>query len=194
MSKDYQGDDWDSTESAETRFFLGGTVAVVLLLSGQDGGWTMKRTRTILVCALVMGVIAAQLRANAPAVHFSRDILPILSQNCFQCHGPDEKARKAKLRLDQRDGARKVVVPGKSAESELIRRITADDPEERMPPPKTNRKLTDAQKDLLRRWIDQGAVWQKHWAYDMPVRPSLPMIKDRMWPKNGIDHFILSRL
>src|SRR2546421_9401298 len=117
--------------------------------------------RMIWLLSIVLPGLFSVARSAAPAgqpVQFSRDILPVLSHNCFQCHGPDEKARKAKLRLDQRNGAMKVVVPGKSAESELIRRITADGPEERMPPPKTNRKLTDAQKELLRRWIDQGAV------------------------------------
>src|SRR5436309_4778024 len=99
-----------------------------------------------------------------PAVEFNRDVLPILANNCFQCHGPDEKARKAKLRLDRREGALKVIVPGKSADSELVRRIHEDPDQGRMPPPKTNRTLTAAQKDLLRRWIDQGAPWGKHWA------------------------------
>src|SRR5439155_13487080 len=90
-------------------------------------------------------------------VDFNRDIRPILSDNCYQCHGPDEKARKAKLRLDIKEGAfrvkdgKTVIIPGKSAESELIRRITNTDPDEVMPPPKSNRKLTAAQKELLKR-------------------------------------------
>jgi hypothetical protein len=111
--------------------------------------------------------------ADAPPVRFSRDVLPILSENCFQCHGPDEKARKAKLRLDTQRGALSVVLPRESDGSKLMLRVTAD-PEHVMPPPKTGKKLSDKQIELLRRWIDEGAVWGKHWAYETPVRPELP--------------------
>src|SRR5271166_5314003 len=118
-----------------------------------------------------------------PTIRFGRDILPILSHNCFQCHGPDEKARKAKLRLDTHKGALSVVVPGKSGESELIRRIN-DEADELMPPPRTNRQLTAEQKETLRRWIEEGAVWGKHWAYEPVIRPNLPAVKDRSWTRN----------
>ena len=100
--------------------------------------------RMIWLLSIVLPGLLSVARSAAPAgqpVQFSRDILPILSQNCFQCHGPDEKARKAKLRLDTQDSARKVVVPGKSADSEVVRRISAEDPEEGMPLLKTGRKL-----------------------------------------------------
>jgi len=134
----------------------------------------------------------------AGGVDFSRDILPILSANCFQCHGPDQKARKAKLRLDTKDGALRtqdpVIVPGKSAESELVRRIASTEVEEQMPPPKSSRKLTPQQIELLRGWVDQGAPWGKHWAYEAPRRPDMPSVKDRVWPRNPIDCFILARL
>jgi hypothetical protein len=130
--------------------------------------------------------------ATAP-VPFSRDVLPILSQNCFDCHGPDAKARKAKLRLDTRDGVLSVVKPGKSSESEFIRRINADD-DERMPPLQTKRRLTAEQKGALRRWVDQGAAWSKHWAYEPPAHPGLPTVKNAAWPRNPIDHFVLARL
>ena len=118
-------------------------------------------------------ILTAPLRAadGAPSIRFGRDILPILSANCFECHGPDEKARKAKLRLDIRDSALTVITPGKSGASELVRRITVG-PDEVMPPPRTNRKLTAPQKEMLRRWIDEGAAWGKHWAYETPVRPA----------------------
>jgi hypothetical protein len=129
-----------------------------------------------------------------PAVRFSRDVLPILSANCFQCHGPDEKARKAKLRLDTAEGVGAVLKPGKSDQSELIRRVTAEADDERMPPPRANRRLTAAQKDVLRRWIDGGAVWGKHWAFESPTRPSLPPVKHGAWARNAIDFFILGRL
>jgi hypothetical protein len=131
---------------------------------------------------------------GAPAVRFSRDVLPILAENCFQCHGPDEKARKAKLRLDTQAGALAVVRPHRGADSELIRRINATDDEERMPPPKAKKTLTTAQKDLLRRWIDGGAAWGKHWAYETPVRPPAPSVRDRGWARNPIDLFVLTRL
>jgi Protein of unknown function (DUF1553)/Protein of unknown function (DUF1549)/Planctomycete cytochrome C len=148
--------------------------------------------------ALVVGVflqagIASAGGATSP-VRFGRDVLPILSENCFKCHGPDEKARKAKLRLDQRGGMLSVVTPGKGDESELVRRIESDDPEEQMPPQKSGRSLTAGQKEVLRRWIDQGAAWGKHWAYEALVRPSLPATKDTAWPRNPIDYFVLEQL
>jgi hypothetical protein len=138
--------------------------------------------------------LAASKDAPTAPVRFGRDILPILSENCFRCHGPDEKARKAKLRLDTHEGALAAVVPGKSTASELIRRINADSDDERMPPPKSNRRLTAEQKEFLRRWIDQGAVWGKHWAYETPARPALPVVKNKGWPHSAIDYFVLARL
>src|SRR5438552_2608112 len=107
-------------------------------------------------------------------VRFSRDVLPILANNCFQCHGPDEKARKAKLRLDTKDGAFRlrdgvaVIVPGKSADSELYQRIISHDETEVMPPPGSKKKLTAQQKEILKRWIDQGARWGQHWSFEPP--------------------------
>jgi hypothetical protein len=131
----------------------------------------------------------------APPVRFSRDVLPILSDNCFLCHGPDAKARKADLRLDTREGALAVIEPGKAADSELIRRITADDESERMPPRKSNRTLTAQQKDILRRWVEQGAPWGKHWAYETPERPPVPQIRDPQFEiRNPIDAFVLAKL
>src|SRR5438093_5853048 len=121
----------------------------------------MKVANIIVVLCGVIGLSPGnRLYAVAGAtgtVDFTRDIRPILSDNCYQCHGPDEKVRKAKLRLDTKDGAfrvkdqKAVIVPGKSAESELIRRVSNPDPDEVMPPPKSNRKLTAAQIELLRR-------------------------------------------
>jgi hypothetical protein len=127
-------------------------------------------------------------------VRFSRDVLPILSDHCFQCHGPDAQARKAKLRLDTHEGALTVAEPGKSADSELIRRITSDDDDERMPPAKANRPLTAAQKDVLKRWVDQGLAWGKHWAYEPPERPAPPAVRDPTLIRNPIDTFVQPRL
>jgi hypothetical protein len=127
-------------------------------------------------------------------VVFNRDVRPVLSDTCFPCHGPDPGKRKAGLRLDTADGGRRTVVPGKPAESELFRRITAADEKERMPPAKSGRRLTPAQVELLRRWIEQGAAWQPHWAYLPPQRPALPAVKNTSWPRNPVDHFVLGRL
>lgn len=141
------------------------------------------------------------LGATARAVDFNREIRPILSDNCFACHGPDENERKAKLRLDQKEDAFKpaksgdlAIVPGKPNESALIARIFSTDPDDVMPPPKTGKKLTAQQKDLLKRWIADGAKWQEHWAFEVPRRPELPATKNKDWPENEIDHFVLARL
>ena len=138
--------------------------------------------------------------AVGTAVDFNRDIRPVLSRNCFACHGPDEKARKADLRLDIREGAlaeRKgvpAVVPGDRGESELFARITATDSDDRMPPEESGHELTLAEIDKIGEWIDEGAPYDRHWAFMPPSRPGLPRVGDRSWVKNGIDHFILSGL
>lgn len=143
-----------------------------------------------LALLILPGVVCAE------PVKFSRDVLPILSDTCFSCHGPDERGRKAGLRLDQREAALadSVIVPGKSADSELIKRITSHDPDEVMPPVKSNRKVTPQQIETLKKWIDEGAVWGKHWAFEVPQRPALPAVKNQKWAKNPIDAFILERL
>jgi hypothetical protein len=149
------------------------------------------RFASTVAAVLVLGTAQG---ADAPPVRFGRDILSILSNHCFACHGPDDKARKARLRLDTREAALAVLAPGRSAASELVRRINAPPDQGLMPPPRSNHKLTGVQKDLLRRWIASGAAWGKHWAYEKPIRPDLPAVKDTIWPRNGIDHFILARL
>ncbi|PYV07713.1 MAG: hypothetical protein DMG07_27815, partial [Acidobacteria bacterium] len=131
---------------------------------------------------------------------FNRDIFPVLSNNCFQCHGPDKTTRMADLRLDVPEvaladrGGRFAVVPGRPERSELVRRITAADPAERMPPEKTGKRLTARQISLLKQWIAEGAAWEKHWAFVPPKRSSPPSVSAGGWPRNGIDHFILARL
>ena len=143
-----------------------------------------------------LGVVTA-MHAAEP-LSFGRDILPILSDNCFHCHGPDSKNRAADLRLDVREGATRgdspAIAPGKSADSELMRRIRSTDPDVVMPPPQSNRKLSPAQVDMLAKWIDAGAPWGKHWAFEPPVRPALPDVKQVGWVRNPIDAFILARL
>ncbi len=139
--------------------------------------------------------------AAAKTVDFTRDIRPILADKCFQCHGPDARQRKGKLRLDNlRDATAPAasgspaIVPGKVEESELSSRITADDPEERMPPASSKKSLSPAEIARLKAWIEQGAQYQEHWAFVPPVRPRIPSIKDPGWCRNPIDYFILARL
>jgi Protein of unknown function (DUF1553)/Protein of unknown function (DUF1549)/Planctomycete cytochrome C len=109
-------------------------------------------------------------------VEFNRDVRPILSDSCFLCHGPDRNRRKAELRLDLRDEAIKAeaFVPGKPDESELVARIFSTDPDEMMPPPKSNKKLDARQKEILKRWVQQGAEYQQHWSYEKPFRAQSP--------------------
>jgi hypothetical protein len=133
----------------------------------------------------------------ATAISFNRDIRPILANNCFACHGPDEKHRETKFHFDTEDGAyakRGVIVPGKPADSLLVQRITNPDPDEHMPPPDSGHSLTDRQIGLLRRWIDEGAKWDTHWAYVPPKRVEPPTVSRPEWVRNPIDQFILARL
>ena len=133
-------------------------------------------------------------------VDFQRDVRPILSDNCFLCHGPDASTRKANLRLDlhvdalapRASGA--PVVPGKPGESLLYRKITEANPARRMPPPSSHKTLSDAQKETLRQWIEQGAEWKQHWAFVAPARPDLPAVKDRKWARTPVDRFILAKI
>jgi Protein of unknown function (DUF1553)/Protein of unknown function (DUF1549)/Planctomycete cytochrome C/Concanavalin A-like lectin/glucanases superfamily len=138
--------------------------------------------------------------ASAKPVDFNREIRPILSDFCFTCHGPDEKSRQTTLRLDnkesvfaERNGYR-IIVPGDSAASRLYQKINSKDEAFRMPPVWSGRSLTPKQIELVRQWIDQGAKWQSHWAFDPPKRPELPKVQDQAWPKNPIDNFTLARL
>jgi len=157
-----------------------------------------------LFCALIILLFVEAVAAEPDdkagikePINFSRDVMPILSDYCFQCHGPDEKARKGKLRLDTHEGAfrkKELIVPGKSAESELIKRLISIDEEEVMPPPASKRKLSAKQIDTIKRWIEQGAGWGKHWAYEAPQKPAVPAVRSKNWPKNPIDQFVLARL
>jgi len=157
--------------------------------------------RSFLLVLCWIGLIApAWAGLPGERVDFNRDIRPLLSDTCFQCHGPDPKTRKADLRLDTRAGAVEdrggtaAIVPGKPEQSALLARITATDATERMPPAKTGKKLTDAQVQLVRRWIEQGAEYKGHWSFIPPTRPALPAVKDAGWVRTPIDRFILVRL
>ncbi len=139
----------------------------------------------------------AQEKPAPPPISFNRDILPILSNNCFACHGPDEKKRETKFHFDTKEGAflkPGVIEPGNAAESLLVEMITNPNPDERMPPPDSGHSLTERQIELLKRWIDEGAKWDTHWAYTAPVRVDPPGVAQSGWVRNPIDQFILSRL
>src|SRR5579883_840893 len=132
---------------------------------------------------------------------FNRAIRPILSENCYKCHGPDEAARKGNLRFDRRAAALQPaksglapIVPGAPEKSGMVARITSTDPEKRMPPISTGKKLSALQVNELKQWIRNGAVYAEHWAYVKPLRPPLPDVQNKDWAKNSIDRFILARL
>jgi uncharacterized protein DUF1553/uncharacterized protein DUF1549/cytochrome c len=155
---------------------------------------------TMLALAWLHGLAAPPADKPARKISYARDIQPILATNCFLCHGPDVRNRKAGLRLDVREEAIKAlksgaraIVPGDPGKSELIARIHAED-SERMPPAKTKKTLKESEKELLRQWIGQGAVYQKHWAFMPPERPAVPAIKNKGWARNALDHLILARL
>ncbi|MCA9126336.1 MAG: PSD1 domain-containing protein [Planctomycetales bacterium] len=133
-------------------------------------------------------------------IEFARDIRPILNQACVHCHGPDDDARQADLRLDTREGLyqelgeRSVVIPGDVAASELWLRIHSSEDDVRMPPPESNKQLNSDQRELLRKWIEQGATWQQHWAFVAPTQPEVPLVSDLSHCRNELDLFLQARL
>jgi mono/diheme cytochrome c family protein len=138
---------------------------------------------------------------GSAAIGSNRTIQPILSENCYACHGPDSGSRKAGLRLDHPEFAYAphgkfgpAIIPGKPERSPLVKRIEAQDPEERMPPPEAHRNLKPAQIAALRQWIKEGARYEPHWAFIAPQRPAVPMPQQALWARNDIDRFILARL
>jgi len=152
---------------------------------------------------LLLSVTFAQTRSDN--VDFDRDIRPILSDVCYKCHGPDEKQRDSELRLDRKESAlgeidgHRPIVPGDPKASELYRRIISQDKDERMPPEDSGRELTGKQIDLLKKWIEQGAKWNEHWAFATLVRPEIPKPDSPLasgkdsWISNPIDAFVLAR-
>lgn len=152
----------------------------------------MPRSLALLLASL-SGLAAEDIR-------FNRDIRPILSENCFYCHGQDPKHREAGLRLDVRDEAIKAnegvtaIVPGKPEQSEILKRLLSHDADEQMPPPESNRKVTPAQIELIRRWIAQGAPYEKHWAFVPPAKVPAPKVADLAWARQPFDRFVLAKL
>ncbi len=150
------------------------------------------------ICFLVLTCLSmatGQLNAVEP-ISFVRDIRPILSDKCFYCHGQDANKRQADLRLDVGESAIEAgaIAPHDPQASTLIDRIFADDPDELMPPPDSNRVLTAEQKSLLQRWIAEGARYETHWAFVAPVRPEPPVVEDENWIRSPIDGFVLAKL
>lgn len=143
----------------------------------------------------ILIILVSPFVAAAAEVEFNRDVRSILSDKCFTCHGPDPAKRKTKLRFDMESSAASVIVPGDPAKSKLYQRINSDNKTTRMPPAYAGHdKLVQAEIDVIRRWIEQGAKWQAHWSLIAPVRAALPEVKRAEWPRNPIDRFILARL
>lgn len=157
----------------------------------------IRPTLILAMCFLWHGSFG---RADEARVGFNRQILPILSEKCFRCHGPDARQRKGDLRLDTDAGARAkrdsgaAIVPGLPDESELVRRVLSEDETERMPPAGAGKPLAPEETRLLRRWIEQGAEYEPLWSLLPPRRPALPPLKNPAWPRNEVDQFVLSRL
>ncbi|OYW75246.1 MAG: hypothetical protein B7Z37_14320 [Verrucomicrobia bacterium 12-59-8] len=147
-------------------------------------------TKAILFTALATISVHAAEPPVPAKIEYNRDVQPILSDNCFYCHGNDPKHREADLRLDIRDEAVKAeaFIPGKAAKSELVSRILTADEDDLMPPPDSHKKLTQRQKEILKKWIDQGAAYQQHWSYEKPVKAAIPA------GKNGVDVLVQQRL
>ena len=149
---------------------------------------------------LLASLMLAAGKPSGVEIQYNRDIRPILSENCFACHGADSASRKAGLRLDHFENATNqlesgvtAIVPGQPEKSELVRRIfLADD--DQMPPTKVNKVLKPEQKELLKKWIAAGAKYEPHWAFIPPVKAPLPAVKNSQWVKNSVDNFILARL
>lgn len=161
----------------------------------------MKHLSVLSLAVTVVFVNMTSARADGRPIDYSRDIRPILSDLCYKCHGPDVAERKSGLRLDTTAGATAklesgfaAIVPGKSGESELMNRILSTDPVEQMPPASLGKKLTQPQIELIKRWIDEGAVMRGHWAFIAPVRSEPPQVKHAANVRNAIDQFILRRL
>ena len=150
---------------------------------------------------LALGFAYCLNSALSQPVDFESQIKPLLSDRCFTCHGPDENSRKADLHLYSREGAMSkldenlaIIMPGKPEASLLYKRLITDDPDELMPPPESNLALSTKEKELIRRWIIEGADWKEHWAFTQVNKPNLPKPRNSNWPKNEIDNFTLAKM
>src|SRR5688572_6462940 len=161
----------------------------------------MKFCFVRLVLGIVLVLTAGVSASAQERIDFNRDIRPILSNNCYKCHGFDDKTREAGLRLDKREVATAAlesgvtaIVPGKSAKSELVKRVSSKDADLKMPPVDSGKRLTDDEIAKLARWVDEGAEYKGHWSFIVPTRPTLPEVTHKDWVRNPIDQFTLARL
>ena len=174
----------------------------MLELKGEGGH--LQLLRAIGLSILVAFVFSSSVSADngldiddqaiPETVSFNQHVRPILSENCYYCHGPDPNHRKADLRLDTAEGAEYVVNVDDPSDSEMIFRVHSDDAEELMPPPESGRVVSEYEKKILEKWIEQGAVYEPHWAFIAPKKPPLPEVKGQDWGRNEIDRFIYARL
>ena len=155
----------------------------------------LHRFGACLFSSAMVAVAAVAARAEQP-LDFNRDVRPILSENCFYCHGQDGQKREADLRLDYRQAAidAGAIVPGEPGASTLLERIHSTDHDVLMPPPDSNRRLSAEQKKILDRWIKDGAEYEPHWAFTSPERPTPPEVKQADWVRNYIDRFVLAKI
>jgi len=174
---------------------------MILSANSRNTAMTCGVTRLIIAVTFISisSLRLPRARAEEP-LQFNRDVRPILSELCFQCHGFDQKTRQGGLRLDTREDAvaerdgRAAIRPGHPESSELLQRITSSDPDIVMPPPETKKSVTPEQLQILRRWIAEGASWQQHWAFEAPRQTPEPVVRDSAWVRNPVDAFILQRL
>ena len=151
---------------------------------------------SVAAVAVMCGVLSA---ADKPAaksrIDFSRAIRPLLAEKCLKCHGPGGSQPDNDLRLDLAKSAiGTAIVPGRPDQSELVKRITSQDPGKRMPPPKSKLELTEGEVELLKTWISEGADYSVHWSFVAPVRPTVPEVTGSDWILNTIDRFVLARI
>lgn len=158
----------------------------------------MKFLNSLTCCSFILLISSVSM---AEEIDFTRDVRPLLSGRCFKCHGPDPETRESGLRLDESEAAMQelesgehAIVPGKISKSALIDRITSDDEYLRMPPPEDGPALNEKEINTLKKWIEQGAKYDKHWSFSAPQEPELPDVSQPDWCNNGIDNFILRKL
>ena len=166
-----------------------------LRLCCQLPAWLMQRIAGCAVVVCQLGLATGATAADA-TLSYNEHIRPILVENCFSCHGADSASRQADLRLDRRDDAVALgaIVPGDPDSTAILDRVYSDDPEVVMPPPETKKTLSAEQKEMLVRWVKEGAEYEPHWSFIPPARPPLPEVRQADWVRNPVDRFVLARL
>lgn len=163
----------------------------------------MSPTHRVLPLRLLSraALLSAVLTAAAEPLAYNRDIRPILSDNCFNCHGPDSASRKAGLRLDKFEEATRpnkdgvaAIVPGDTAKSSLVARLVTTDEDDLMPPPESHKELKPEQIAALTRWVSEGAKYEAHWSFIPPSRPPVPAVADPAWSKHPVDAFLFTEM